>query len=85
MFHQQARFAADIVDENTVVGLDHPNQEVALAVIGAGDLPRFFPDAVDAMFRQLASHWKDKPNCYFPQYNTLLLASREISPNERRP
>ena len=86
--HQQVHFAAEVAAADAVhipqVGPVHPDQEAVLVVIGAGELPRRFFGAVDAMLRQLAPRRGDKASCCFPQYNTLLPASREISPDERR-
>ena len=83
---QKVHFAAEVAAAGAVhipqLGPVHPDQEVA---IGAGEFPRSFSGAVDAMLRQLVPRREDKPSCRFPQYNILLPASREISPDERRP
>ena len=62
----------------------YPGLEVVFVVIGAGELPHCFSGAGDAMLRQLVPRWESIPGHCFPQYNTLLPASRELSPNERR-
>ena len=86
--HQQTLLAANVAAADTAniryVGPVRPDQEVEFVVIGADELPSRFFGAVDAILRQLALCRKDIP-CYYFQYNTLLLANRELSPNKRRP
>ena len=86
--HQQVHLDAEVAVANTAhilyVGPVHSSQEVAFVVIGAGELPRCFSGAADALLRRPASRWEGIPGHWFPQYNTPLTASREASPNERR-
>ena len=85
---RKARPAADIAAEGTVriqqVGLVHPDQEDIFAVIGASEPPRRLPGADDVGPYRLALGRRSSLDHCFLQYNTLLAASREISPNERR-
>ena len=85
----KARPAIDIAAEGTVriqrVDPAHSDQEDVFAVIGASEPPRRFPGADDVGSQQLALGRRSSLDHCFLQYNTLLAASREISPNERRP